>query len=153
MGMTLMQALSVVESSGNTLAMRYEPSLDKNPPRWLLSGLGGLKEGNPGLSLDAELKILSTSFGQYQILGGNLYGPYVNYRGPIADFLFDENLQTYWSLIFIQKIAGGHGLTATTELANISDEVLQAFSASWNGPGSPIRYAARLREADKVSAA
>jgi hypothetical protein len=153
MGLTLIQALAVVESSGNTLAMRYEPSLDKTPPRWLMAGMANLQIGNPLLSFDAEMKVLSTSFGRYQILGGNLYGPSVCFNGPISDFLFDDNQQDYWSLIFIQKIAGEHGLSASTEVADISDTVLEDFSSSWNGPGNPSAYAARLREADKRSAA
>jgi hypothetical protein len=145
--LTLIEAVALVESSGNPLATRYEPALDSNPPRWLMAGLHNLMSFNPHLSYDEAVRALCTSWGKYQILGGNLYGPQINYGLDLGTFICSAAQQDMYSGIFMQISAGEIGQSIHNYVSSYTNAQGLAFAGHYNGPGAPLAYWNAVRRA------
>lgn len=130
----LSECVSYVESRGNPLAMRYEPSYNASP-----SGIVSAAKYATGgyMSQDTAHMTACTSWGEFQIMGDNLYN--LGYTDTIFEFLSDSELQMRYFHLFIGRIGfvdGPFRLLSDTELNN--------FAKAYNGS---LAYANALKEA------
>lgn len=87
---TLDQVIGWIESRQRDYAMRFEPGIfakAKNP-----TILKAIKDANDCNDVTAHV-IYSTSFGEFQVMGFNLYDTTIALKTPIADYLSDLGAQ------------------------------------------------------------
>jgi hypothetical protein len=145
--MRLLDVVAQVESSGNQFAIRRESSLILSRPVWLF-GVGNanenlLKQHNALLDEATATACVCSSWGLYQILGGNLYAPNVGLAVSILDYLCNTSLQEEYALKFMSNIE----FNGEMQFDDLSASEVIEFAERFNGPGQPEVYAAALRRA------
>jgi hypothetical protein len=93
---SLSELISQVESAGKISALRYEPAYHPDTRAYSLA-----KKYWPGLSLLTYDTVLGSSWGQFQIMGDNLY--LLGLDRPILDFWQSHDLQVRFFNLFIQQ--------------------------------------------------
>ena len=130
----LSEVVAQVESSGNPLAMRYEPAWNpQNEMNAQHYATGGW------IDEPTAAMICKTSWGKYQIMGDNLYGA-LGYDGTIVDFLNNPLRQLRYFQAFLRTIG-----FADVVFNAMSEADKVAFGAAYNGNG-PV-YAQSLNSA------
>jgi Protein of unknown function (DUF3380). len=131
----LSDCVGQVESSGNPGAMRYEP--DYNPP---LSSIQTVQKYATGgyMDLTTARMIASTSFGEFQIMGANLYAV-LKYQKTIADYLTSPQDQLETFRAFIEQLG-----FSDDPFSLMSEPAILRFARLYNG--SEV-YAQSLQEA------
>lgn len=137
---TLADVVKIVESSGNTFAIRYEPALYATKPAWAISQLQNIKNINK-CSDPTALMISCTSFGAWQLLGVNIYS--MGYKLPIAQYLQDETAQLSSALELMKSM----GFDGNADFSSFTFPELLHFAQKWNGPGNFSNYAYALLHA------
>ena len=134
---SLAQIIAILESSGNPLAMRYEPE-------YVPSGASIVVYSQIAqVSTDTARVCLATSWGLYQIMGQNLIGLGVDVSFPaycmsiylqhksFADFLAHNGLAKYAAMPLADFLS--------------DDSAVLDFATIYNGPGNPAAYAAAIK--------
>ena len=130
----LSEVVAQVESSGNPLAMRYEPAWNpQNEMNAQHYATGGW------IDEPTAAMICKTSWGKYQIMGDNLYGA-LGYGGTIVEFLNNPLCQLRYFQAFLRMIG-----FSDTEFSLMTEAEKVAFGAAYNGNG-PV-YAQALDKA------
>ena len=120
----LSDCVSQVESSGNPSAMRYEP--DYNPT---LSSIQSVQKYATGgyMDLITARMVASTSWGEFQIMGANLWGV-LNYQKTMMDYLSSPADQLVAFHKFIAQIGFTDG-----PFKLMSETALLRFARFYNG--------------------
>ncbi len=134
----LSDVVAHVESGGNPVAMRYEPTY--NPSETGISNAFKFATGSY-ISAETAKMICMTSWGLYQIMGDNLYNV-LTMKQDIVVFLNDILLQLTFFEHFISKIGFVDGL-----FGEMSPEQIDEFAVKYNGS---ILYAEALKNAYKT---
>lgn len=131
----LSDCVAQVESSGNPLAMRFEP--DYTPT---LSSVQLVQKyaANGYMDNITARMIASTSWGKFQIMGANLYAV-LKYEDTIFSYLSDAGSQLVSFRDFISQIGFTDG-----PFSMMSENALLKFARLYNG--SDV-YASALRQA------
>lgn len=151
MPIALAEVVAIVESDGNSSAIRFEPGVYatfKLTDDQTANSIGALIrqiEGIHNCSPDTARVILSSSWGRFQVMGETLYGN--GYGSGIVAYLSSDADQIASFETFC-RFAG----MADADLADCSwllgtDPRALQFATRYNGPGQPTEYLARLRQA------
>ena len=93
---TLFQVIAWVETKHNSMALRFEPAtyqkLSTNRTDSQKAIIAKIMQRN-ACSWGTALMIYSTSFGETQLMGFNIYGPTVDYQGNVINFCMSETAQ------------------------------------------------------------
>jgi|SRR5579859_1709931 len=136
---SLASAVAQVESAGFPYAMRFEMGLFE----------AGYGAGKPEISvimgahkcnMVTARTIYCTSYGLFQIMGFNLYGP-LGWTNAVAPFMFDPEQQ----LAMFNKFCSLNGVDPQT--FDWSDAAVEDFARKYNGPGNVADYSAKLKAA------
>ena len=120
----LSDCVAQVESSGNPLAMRYEPDY---LPTLTSIQLTQKFATNGYMDTNTARMIASTSWGKFQIMGANLYAV-LKFEGTLLDYLSDAGQQ----LVTFQDFIAHLGFT-DGPFAMMSDASLLKFARLYNG--------------------
>jgi hypothetical protein len=131
----LSDCVGQVESSGNPGAMRYEP--DFIPTQNAIETVQSVATGGYMDQTTARM-IASTSFGEFQIMGANLYAV-LKYQKTISDYLTTPQDQLETFNAFIEYLGFSDG-----PFSLMSEPALLKFARLYNG--SEV-YAKSLRDA------
>lgn len=137
---TLSDCIAQVESSSNLLAMRYEPRVYQTQ---LLTPQQQIEDYAVGGYIDqtTAAMIASTSWGQFQIMGYNLYG--LGYQSTIVDFLTNSTHQIAYLIRFFN-----HNIPSVNPrklFSQLSQTEIELVGQVYNGDG-PV-YANSLEKA------
>ena len=129
----LSDCVAQVESSGNPLAMRYEP--DYTPTlnsiqltqKFAANGYMDTNTANGYMDTNTARMIASTSWGKFQIMGANLYAV-LKYEDTLVSFLSDVGSQ----LAAFQSFIGHIGFT-DGPFSLMSENALLRFARLYNG--------------------
>lgn len=139
----LIDAIGRVESGHNTAAIRFEPALFARPlTTAALVIVQRIMRANNCGATTAHM-IYSTSWGEFQILGENLYSV-CDWRGTISRYLAntdDVQSDSLGAFLMAKRL----DFTAADLLGD--DAKLTQFVTGYNGPGNTAQYSARLLEA------
>ncbi len=129
----LSDVVAWVESGGNILAMRYEPL-------WIPQNASAVKASAVAGYMDEATAdmICKCSWGKYQIMGDNLYGP-LGFKSTLFDLLSSPSLQ----LELFRKFIGLHGFNDAPFLTMLPNDLIR-FAMAYNGSAV---YADSLRKA------
>jgi len=133
----LAAVVAQVESGGDLHAIRFEPAVYQRTSHGPLATLINIKTMNRCSDGTAAM-IYSTSWGRFQVMGFNLYGPLGLMRG-VVDYLNDADLQAQSFQRFCEF---NRCQLAPADLDNVGR--LSAFAALYNGPGNVADYVSRL---------
>lgn len=135
----LSEVVAQVESSGNLLAMRYEPA-------WTPQNEMNAQHYATGGWIDepTAAMICKTSWGKYQIMGDNLYGA-LGYNGTLVDYLNSPIRQLKYFQAFLRTIG-----FSDVDFGTMTPSEKVAFGSAYNGNG-PV-YADSLDSAYKFLA-
>ena len=120
----LSDCVAQVESSGNPLAMRYEPDY---LPTLNSIQLTQKYATNGYMDTNTARMIAATSWGKYQIMGANLYAV-LKYEDTLVSFLSDVGSQ----LAAFQSFIGHLGFT-DGPFAMMGEQSLLKFARLYNG--------------------
>jgi hypothetical protein len=120
----LSQVVAQVESGGSIFAMRYEPNFAPHPA----SVAACQTAAGEYISTETARMICKTSWGRYQIMGDNLYGPVINLRVNIISYATNEIIQLHSFATFIGSIG-----FQDVDFSTLSDEDLEKFAVLYNG--------------------
>jgi N-acetylmuramidase-like protein len=134
----LLAVLSRVESSDNQYAMRFEPAVFGRAPNFQLRSL--VQKCNHCSQATAQM-IYSTSWGQYQIMGFNIY---TYFRGSIWEWMNEPDQQKITLCRFLDE-NGVIDYTLDTLMSNV--ERRMKFIRIYNGPGAMEDYWALMLKA------
>lgn len=135
---TLARVIATVESGPFPYAMRFEPVVyARTSPQ---AALANAMTANHCNKVTAQV-ILATSWGLFQIMGFNIYGPLAL---PIAigPYLFDSETQfdTFGKFVRLNGFDPAN--------FDFTDEAtLERFGRSYNGPGDVPNYVAKMKAA------
>lgn len=134
---TISQVIARIESSNDQFAIRFEPMVYKRINK--LPILDRIKKIHH-CSEDTADMIYSCSFGDYQIMGFNLYGK-LGYSGTIFDFIESIEGQVHFFSMFLSSIGFPSG-------PDFDDQAsLEKFARTYNGPGNVGVYVSALTNA------
>lgn len=142
---TIADVIGAIESSHNPAALRFEPLTYENAPH-VSDALKSIKECNL-CSLDTARMIYSTSWGEFQIMGCDLYDPQVcGYRNNIARYLVQSNDQFVTLDSFLFRMGLSVKLKSTSPASLFSDPNLRAqFARLYNGARNFRAYADKIK--------
>lgn len=142
---TIADVIGDIESSHNPAALRFEPLTYENAPH-VNDALKSIKECNL-CSLDTARMIYSTSWGEFQIMGRNLYNPQVcGYRNNIARYLVQSNDQFITFDSFLFRMGLSIKLKGSSPASLFSDPNLRIqFARLYNGPKNFLTYAGEIK--------
>jgi hypothetical protein len=138
--MRLADCISGVESSHNVLAIRFEPVMFQNKPKWVLPLLDKISTLNGNCTNDTALAIACTSYGKYQILGVNIYDK--RYPTSIAHYW---QLESDQDLIFARFISA-EGFSPEEDVTTWDNESFTEFATFYNGPGNVEAYVTSMKK-------
>ena len=125
--MDLCRIISTIESAGNNWAMRFEPAVYQRMQDGAFEWeVARTKRANK-CSLNTAQMIAATSWGQFQIMGFNLYG-FLAYENTAGYFLTDETAQRQTFQDFIT-----HKGIAFTPAQLADKETREKFALRYNG--------------------
>lgn len=138
---TLFQVISWVETKHNSRAVRFEPATYEKLSAVRTDSqkaiIANIMKRN-GCSWGTALMIYSSSWGETQLMGFNIYGPAVNYPGDIINFCMSETAQK----------SGFDALVKEMKLTDISVATLAVssvararFAVTYNGS---VNYAVEI---------
>ena len=130
----LSEVVAQVESSNNLLSMRYEPAWTPQHDQSAAAYASG-----GWIDEVTAAMICKTSWGKYQIMGDNLYGP-LEYTDTLVDFLNSPIRQLRYFQAFLRSIG-----FQDVDFGSMTPAQVEAFGAAYNGNG-PV-YAASLNKA------
>lgn len=153
MAKTLSQVVQAVETGGciaPLVAMRFEPLVyerlfatgngDRRPGTVSTLTAIGRAHGGPGACSGPTAEMIySASWGSFQIMGFNLWGPVCNYRLPYSAFIDSERdqLNAFADLCGASQINIG-----TFDL--FDTDALMNFARIYNGPADVPDYVAKM---------
>jgi hypothetical protein len=147
---TLLQCIGIIESHGRYHATRFESHLHTSPPVWLMRGFDNLVKFNPDLVHGAHRIALATSYGKYQILGGNIYMSKqwngIQYEKPLDTWINSEADQEEFGALQIRLMTR---FSDQMLLRDMSNDDVALVARRYNGPGAIAAYSAKLRRADR----
>lgn len=160
MAKTLSQVVQTVESGGclNPLAaLRFEPGAydnlfaqgngDRRPGTIATLAAIQRAHGGPGaLSGPSAEMIHCTSWGSFQVMGFNLWGPVCNYRLPYSAFIDSERDQ----LNAFADFCGALGINPGA-FDLFDPDALMKFARIYNGPDDVPAYVAKMVAARDAS--
>jgi len=141
--MLLKDVISYVESKGNEKAMRFEPVTYLNKPLWIVNQIVKIQyqHGGPGMcDYDTALAVGCTSYGKYQLLGANLYGPVCAVPGTIFDFVNDQDEQEKAFSKFVSRA----GYDPLADISGWTPDKFSEFAEFYNGPGNIVAYVEQM---------
>ncbi len=118
----LSQVVAQVESGGSIFAMRYEPAYEPSNAAACQAAAGEY------MSMETAAMICKTSWGRYQIMGDNLYGPVINLRVNIIRYASNEILQLHSFCTFISSLG-----FQDVDFSTLSEKDLEKFAVLYNG--------------------
>jgi hypothetical protein len=145
--MMIYEAIRQVESSGNYLAVRFEPNLYYGTSgEWQFSKCQLIQNYNVCDKATARC-IACTSFGAFQLLGVNIYD--MGYTSSIFNYVNDAATQYNIAEKFFNSLNSPFSFTSSVEEQTF--EELISFATKWNGPGNPSGYAKALQRAAGIA--
>lgn len=137
---TIAQVVGFVESRNWPFALRFEPTVFSRSEKDQKTIRAILYANN--CSLKTAEVIYSTSWGEYQIMGFELYGD-VGYSRPIAQFMAhdSEQFSAFSTLLVLD------GFSELTPRDLLDDSVLIKFARAYNGQANVVQYSMRLSDA------
>ncbi len=147
---TIEEIISQVESSGNVLAIRFEPTVYAGLsfpglPKAIVDCLTVISQAN-ACDMETAKVIYSTSWGEYQFMGETLYSDPVLYSGSIIAFSNNPVLQgQYFQTLIQRKSVPVPDLNPPVGHEPDMQEFLK-FAVLYNGPGDPSAYAQRMMD-------
>lgn len=135
---TLARVIATVESGPFPYAMRFEPVVyARSSPQ---AAVAAAMKANRCNKVTAQV-ILATSWGLFQIMGFNLYGP-LGLTISIGPYLFDSETQfdTFGKFVRLNGFDPDN-------FDFTDDATLQRFATSYNGPGDVPDYVAKMKAA------
>lgn len=144
---TLWQVISSVESSNDPRAIRFEASDFASAPGWIANQVPAIQAAHPRFSQETCLMIACSSWGQFQMLGANIYA--LGYKGQIADFMQYTQGNAYCpaQMALFSGMITPHGFNPNETMGGWNIERYNAFAALWNGAGFPPAYVAAMQAA------
>jgi hypothetical protein len=137
---TLAKVIATVESGPFQYAVRFESGMFAGKVGPLSAAETACMKANRCSSITARM-ICCTSWGLFQIMGFNLYGP-LALQIPVGSFMFDTETQ----FDTFRKFVTLNGFDP--ENFDCTDEALiERFARSYNGPGDVANYAAKMKAA------
>lgn len=141
---TLADVIGSIESDDHPARLRFEPALYARIAAGYLapqySALVRAIQIANVCSAQTACMIAATSWGEFQILGENIYAPVCAWRGTVFDFLASIEVQR----LSFKRFAIARGIDY--ELAAIDDGVARKIAAVYNGPGNVDDYAGRIMQ-------
>jgi hypothetical protein len=123
---SLSELVSLAESANNKQAIRYEQYFKPS-----IAAITNCKKHNGNtLSFSTANMLCKTSFGLFQIMGENIYGP-LKYQKSIFDFVQSETDQ----LELFNRFIKWRGIDNTLEEILHDSEKRKRFSRRYNGDG------------------
>jgi len=140
-------SLALVESSGNQWALRFEPAMHARGA-WAdhVDIIARIVSANHCSIATAQV-IFCTSFGRYQIMGGNLYSRCM-LHASVGEYMASPDFQDQTLSAFL----GALGFNGTAADLVSDPQRLRAFALFYNGPGNVADYSARLLTAIRMTA-
>lgn len=133
--------ISMVESSGNPRAMRFEPTAFAN---WPWSDTMGIIKAKHGCSEATARMIACTSWGQYQLMAENIFArnmtAYQVNPTDVFSFVSDTALQEQAFHAFLQI----RGIDFTLDDILSDPQKMRKFVERYNGPGDIDAYTKRI---------
>lgn len=137
--MRLADCVAAVESFGGWQgAIRFESALDLSHPQWVEGQASKIATANR-CSIPTALMLACTSFGDYQILGANIYAG--GYDAPILAWWASPAEQDQSFSRFIEP----RGFSADEDVTAWDDARFLAFGAFYNG--NAAAYSAAMKKA------
>lgn len=135
----LENVIGAIESAHNPAAIRFEPATYRNAPD-LSPILSAISKANDCNNATARI-LYACSFGEFQIMGFNLWSDVCDYTGNLAHYLVDSATQqrTFGAFLQANKIAW-----SLAEL--LADPTkMDQFCATYNGNVAAYRTAILAR--------
>lgn len=130
---TLFQVIAWVETKHNSMALRFEPAtyekLSVNRTDSQKQIIANIMKKN-ACSWGTALMIYSTSWGETQLMGFNIYGPSVDYQGNVVNFCMSETAQKSGFDLFLKQVKLSD--IAVDKLA-VSKVTRMRFALAYNG--------------------
>jgi hypothetical protein len=131
---TLPQLISQVESSGNPLAVRFEPA--HNPANHFILGM----MHNAQCNYNTAKVLCAMSWGEYQIMGDELIA--LGLKVSPMQYLADPAMQ----LDFFNRYMLSDHLTLTLSDVLGNPDKRHIFARLYNGPGNVSAYVLRIEQ-------
>lgn len=148
--MMLADVIRAIESGGNARAMRFEPLAFKD---WPFSDTMQIIKAKHKCDVDTARMIATTSWGEFQILGENVFSrAMVGYSVNPPDlfaYIGDGGMQERSFASFI-KI---HLIDYTLQDILADPVKMRTWVSRWNGPGNIDAYSALIRQHATVDSA
>lgn len=128
---SISQLVAQVESGGNQWAVRFEPSYHPDAKAFL-----NARVAMPGLSFVTYETLLACSWGQFQIMGDNLY--MLGLKVSLQEYCSDPAMQ---EMFFLRFCAQRNIAYTLDEILN-DDAKRQDFAHHYNG--NTIGYSTRM---------
>lgn len=136
---TLAQLISLVESGGDTHAVRFEP--EYTPAAHSIVTMMELA----GCNYNTAKVLCAMSWGEFQIMGDEL----VSMGLAVSPFAYIDNLGMQNDFFNRYMLADHLTLTLSDVLTNPSKRAI--FARLYNGPGNVDAYAARIEAVAKAN--
>jgi hypothetical protein len=139
--MDLKGLIAYIESRGNQYALRFEPAVYAQLVRQPVPSprnhvLMDVLTIHTCTAATASI-LYSMSFGRYQIMGYNVYGPVIQYHQRIFDFLDDTDAQDNAFDLFVQHM----GVNYTVDQLRGSIDTRHHFAQIYNGNANAYNVA------------
>lgn len=144
---TVADVIGGIESGNNPAAIRFEDATydraDFSAPT-----IAAIRECN-GCNIQTAMMIAATSWGEFQIMGFNLYDPRVcAYRNNIARYLVQSGDQFVTFDSFLFRMPLSVKLKSDSPASLFSDPNLRVqFARLYNGAGNFQTYADKIKSA------
>lgn len=144
---TVGDIIGAIESDNNPSAIRFEYLTFENSVN-VGEIIDAIRECNL-CDLATARMIYSTSWGEFQIMGKELYDPRVcAYRNSIARYLVQSSDQDVTFNSYLFRMPLGIKLKSESPASLFSDPNLRAhFARLYNGPGNFQEYADKIKAA------
>lgn len=130
---TIADLISLAESANNSQAIRFELYFKPS-----IAAITNCKKYNTNtISFQTANMLCKTSFGMFQIMGENIYGP-LKYQKSIFDFV--QSVQDQTDLF--NRFISWRGINYSLEEILHNAEIRQRFARRYNGDG--VTYAKHL---------
>lgn len=145
---TIADLIADLETHSNPSGVRFEPALYARyeamqdvPARTILRGIETVIARFNACSIPTANMIAATSWGEWQLLGVNVYDPAAgNFQGSIASYLANVEAQRDTFVRFITK----RSLVYSLDLMRNDPALVRSFAEKYNGPGNVDDYAAKI---------
>lgn len=140
---TLADLIGWIESKHNLQAIRFEPATYENNAKFVSVILNAIKIAHNNCSDGTARMIYASSWGQFQMMGFNLYAPGAyQYKKSVIDFCNSQDDQVYQ----FEHFVSAKGIAYTPLQLGSSPSQRMTFARVYNGAPS---YAVSLIDALK----